>query len=295
MLSIMILTRNRQQEILRTLQSCIECSLPENTEFVIVDNASQDGTKEAVEFFFQTNLYKYSYCYLSKNVGASEGRNEGLRRTKGRYVYFIDDDAYIDKPKLYFFEKMIGFLCENTEFFCVTTEIYDTSLKDNRWVMVSKNYLQKDYSKVLMFHGGSFLVDKQRLLDRKKLFLDHQFWGMEELYPSLKSYFNGLYIIKMKEINVIHEPSLNTRFDRKRTIIHHYTGAIHVKLIFYPIIVYPLIYLMFCLRIVRHLGFDSLNEAFIQLTFLNKNLKRESISLLKIIKLINEFGFMATF
>ena len=294
-LSIMIVTRNRRDELLRALQSCIECFLPDRTEFVIVDNASQDGTKDAVERFFQKHSIEDQYRYLSENVGPAGGRNEGLRRAKGRYIYFMDDDAHIDSREPYFFEKMINFLKENEDVFCVTTIVFDTKINEARPTIESNNYFLNKYRKVFMFHGCSFFVDKQRLFNQNGLFLNHQFWGMEELYPSLKSYFNNRFIIEMKDINVIHESSTNTRFDRGTEIILHYTGAVHVKLTFYPLVAYPLVYFMFCLRIVRHLGFRALPRSFMELAGRNTNLTKETMPFLMLMKLVKDFGFIATF
>lgn len=295
MLSIMILTRNRKKEILRTLQSCVECSLPEKVEFVIVDNASEDGTKEVVDRFFKSNVFAYQYHYLSENVGVAAGRNMGFRNAKGRYVYFIDDDAYVDGPKQEFFSKMIDFLVENETVFCVTTSIYDTKLKSIRWVISSKESSLSKYKKVLVFHGGSFLVDKQRGFDRENLFLGHEFIGSEELYPALRNYFNQRYIVEMNDVNIIHDPNVNSSFDKKKRIILGYVHATHVKLIFYPFVAYPIVYLMFCLRILKHLGIWQLFGAWKQLSLRNREIKKETISFRVFWKFVREFGFLPTF
>lgn len=294
-LSIMILTMNRKNELLRTIQSCTECVLPELVEFVIVDNASQDGTKEAIERVFQENLFEYHYYYLSENVGSAAGRNEGYKNAKGRYVYFIEDDAYIDGPKQNFFTKMINFLDENEDVFCVTTSIFDTALNCNRSIIASKNRYINKYDKALMFHGGSFMVDRQRGFDREELFLGHQMRGMPELYPSLKSYFSDRFIVEMKDLNVIHDPVESTRYYSKISIIRHYVHATHVKLIFYPLVSYPLVYLMFYLRILKHLGYKAVIEAGRQLSLVKKYNQKETVSFTKFLKLVREFGFRSTF
>lgn len=295
LLSIMIVTRNRRKELLRALQSCVECSLPPGTEFVIVDNASQDGTREAVDAFFQNNGYKYRYFYQSENIYAAAGRNVGLREAKGRYVFFLDDDAYIQSPKEIFFQKMIDVLTENEDVFSITTSMFDTKLNSERPCIPTKSHCSTEFHKVLVFHGGANLVDKQRLFDRDKLFLEHQFRGMAELYPSLKSYFNGKYVFEMDHVQTIHAPSENSFFSEKMQTIYHYTGSVHVKLTFYPLIAYPILYAMFCLRIFKHLGFQGLPEAFVKLSLINKNLVRETVTIRKFLNLFKEFGFVATF
>jgi GT2 family glycosyltransferase len=55
----------------------------------VVDNASSDGTPEAVaEAFPDVTVVR-----LAENVGAA-ARNEGVRRARTRYVAFADDDSY---------------------------------------------------------------------------------------------------------------------------------------------------------------------------------------------------------
>ena len=48
LLSVAFITHNRKDELLRALNSCISC-MPSNTEFIIVDNASDDGTEEYIK------------------------------------------------------------------------------------------------------------------------------------------------------------------------------------------------------------------------------------------------------
>ena len=207
-LSIIFLTRNRKEELSRALQSCIECSLPEHTEFIVIDNGSTDGTQDIIAQFFTKNGIKCFYYYLTDNIGVSAGRNLGFSRACGRYVYFLDDDAYIDGPKDIFFEKMINTLSGNDKIFSITTSIFDTELNSLRPpTATKKNYPNILKNKVLFFHGGSCMIDKQRLVDPNQLFLAQQFRGMPELYASLKNYFNGRYVIEMKDIQIIHSPS----------------------------------------------------------------------------------------
>jgi glycosyltransferase involved in cell wall biosynthesis len=291
-LSIMILTRNRKAEILKTLQSCVECSLPEKTEFVIVDNASTDGTCEAIQYFFQQNPFDYQYHYLPENIGCAAGRNIGYRCAKGRYIYFLDDDAFIDGPKQHFFGKMINFLAQNRDVFCVTTSIYDTALTGYRSLTSSKETYH-GYRKVFTFHGGSVMVDKHRGSNRDQLFLGSEFLGMEEIYPCTKCYINHQCIVEMNDINIIHDPSMTTRYDWKKRIWETYVSASHAKYIFYPTLAYLCVYLFFCLRIIKYLGAKALPEACAKLSQSNRNTVRETTSLRMVVKLVRDFGYKA--
>lgn len=295
MLSIMILTRNRREKIITALQSCLACTLPEEVEFVIVDNASEDGTEEEVDHFFQVHPVKYQYYRMEENVGAAAGRNVGYQKAQGRYVYFLDDDAFIDGPKERFFSKMIAFLEANPDIFCITTGIYDTALQGDRWVMASKSNYAGAYKKALMFHGGSFLIDKRRYPGADDLFLGNQFFAMEEFYPSLKSYFDNRFIVAMNDLRVIHDPGASQAGKNTARILLGYVHALDAKMIFYPRLADPLLYVMFSLRIVKHLGCAALPEAYRRLAHQNKASSKETVSLAQFIKLTREFGVRIVF
>jgi GT2 family glycosyltransferase len=85
--SIVVLTFNRRDELLRTLLhlSDIDASVP----IVVVDNASTDGTAEAVaQRYPRTQIIQ-----LQRNAGAA-GRNAGAKACATPYVAFCDDDTW---------------------------------------------------------------------------------------------------------------------------------------------------------------------------------------------------------
>src|SRR5690349_20811617 len=106
--SIVILKYNKVQFLKRCLHSLIE-NLGKNDEIIIVDN------KPTIKIDPQ---WKKNRCITiienNKNIGIAAGRNIGLKRAKGKYVIFLDDDAYITKsllPKIKTFldrEKKVG-------------------------------------------------------------------------------------------------------------------------------------------------------------------------------------------
>ncbi|PWH12792.1 MAG: hypothetical protein DDG60_11760 [Anaerolineae bacterium] len=294
-LSIMILTRNRKNEVLRAIQSCVECCLPEKTEFVIVDNASEDGTQQDVERFLLSHSCTWQYHYLPENIGCAAGRNVGLRISRGRFVFFLDDDAYIEGPKESFFQDMIRVMRQHDDIFCITTSLFDTKLNHARPFAPSRFHHSGEFYRVLMFHGGSSMIDKEKWLDPNRLFFDYQFRGMAELYPTLKGYFHGRYVVEMPSVRVIHDPSPNAFFSQRMQILYHYSGAVHVKLTFYPGITHPIVYGMFVLRIWKYLGRKGVSEAFEKLSNINKNLAPETVSLKQFLRLLSEFGLVNVF
>jgi GT2 family glycosyltransferase len=84
---VVIATRNRRDSLLRTL-AAIE-ALPERPAIVVVDNASDDGTSDAVATGFPT----VELLPLERNSGAA-ARNLGLERIGTPFVAFSDDDSW---------------------------------------------------------------------------------------------------------------------------------------------------------------------------------------------------------
>lgn len=90
--SVVIITRNRRAELIRTLERMI--SLPERPPVVVVDNASADGSARAAEGFPGVRVIR-----AGSNLGAA-ARNLAVRGLATPYVAFCDDDTWWDPGAL---------------------------------------------------------------------------------------------------------------------------------------------------------------------------------------------------
>ena len=91
-MSVVFLAYNRRRELLRSLhQTLNESGYPASAlEVLVVDNASADGTAEAVaEAFPDVRVVRNE-----DNLGAP-GWNAGFALARGKYVLILDDDAYL--------------------------------------------------------------------------------------------------------------------------------------------------------------------------------------------------------
>jgi glycosyltransferase involved in cell wall biosynthesis len=87
-ITIMIATHNRVSELAKTLESCLAQSGP-TAEILVVDDASTDGTYDAVRSRFpQVDVVRNE-----RNKGSIASRNDILRRARGDYVIALDDDS----------------------------------------------------------------------------------------------------------------------------------------------------------------------------------------------------------
>lgn len=94
-LSIIVVARDARAEVLHCLHAIDEHRGGLEVETILIDNASSDGTVEAVaERFEDVKLER-----LSENRGVA-ARNNGLRLASGRYRMFLDSDAFLTRAAL---------------------------------------------------------------------------------------------------------------------------------------------------------------------------------------------------
>jgi len=93
-LTVILSTRNNAGMLEEFLAALCECVRPESWEIIIVDNASEDNTKEIISTFSSKLPIKYSYQPIS---GKSISLNRGLSEAGGDIVLFTDDDVIPDK------------------------------------------------------------------------------------------------------------------------------------------------------------------------------------------------------
>lgn len=123
LVSIITPTYNCASFIGETIKSVLQQTYV-NWEMIIVDDCSQDNTKEIVEAFEEERI---CYYCLEKNSGAAVARTRAMELANGEYMAFLDSDDIWMPNKL---EKQIAFMRENdVAFSCTSYEQIDESGK----------------------------------------------------------------------------------------------------------------------------------------------------------------------
>ena len=102
------------------IEECINSVISQtylDWEMVIIDDCSIDNTRDLITKFAKEND-RIKPIFLKENVGAAEARNIAIKKSKGKYIAFLDSDDLWKKYKL---EKQISFMKERNIAFSFTS------------------------------------------------------------------------------------------------------------------------------------------------------------------------------
>jgi glycosyltransferase involved in cell wall biosynthesis len=101
MVSIIIPTFNRAQQLKKTLQSLLDLNLSKlDYEVLVIDNGSTDET-ESVCLFFINRVEEFNLRYIyDAEPGLLTGRHRGAAESLGEILTFIDDDIIVSSTWL---------------------------------------------------------------------------------------------------------------------------------------------------------------------------------------------------
>jgi hypothetical protein len=102
-LSILIVNYNTCDLTLEALRSVYASATSRVYEVIVIDNASQDGSVEAIRAEFpQVRLIENA-----ENAGFAKANNQGIRIARGRYVLLLNSDTIVERDTL---ETMLSFM-----------------------------------------------------------------------------------------------------------------------------------------------------------------------------------------
>lgn len=93
-ISVIITTYNRVKFLPFSIETVLNQSF-NNIEILVVDDGSNDGTKD----FIKKNYKNINYIY-QENQGISKARNTGILNSTCKYIAFLDSDDRWEKKKL---------------------------------------------------------------------------------------------------------------------------------------------------------------------------------------------------
>lgn len=96
LVSIIIPIYNVEEYIEECLESVYQQTYP-NIEVILVNDCTPDKSMDIAQSIVHKYSNKYSTIIINhkQNMGISEARNNGMKASKGDYIYFIDSDDII--------------------------------------------------------------------------------------------------------------------------------------------------------------------------------------------------------
>jgi GT2 family glycosyltransferase len=221
-LSVVIVSYNTK----RITENCLESvnrSLKKSKikyEIIVVDNNSNDGSKEILEKYSADQNNYTVYYQINANLGFGQGSNFGVKKTNGKYILFLNSDTIVlnrSIEKLFNFyinkEKIVHFLGAKLlnhdltpqpsacRFFTLPVIFFALFLKADYWgfTRFSPNRFQK-----VDWVSGAALMTKKSLYQRLGGFDKNIFMYMEEVDLLYRAKKLGLNTFFYPDSQIIH-------------------------------------------------------------------------------------------
>jgi glycosyltransferase involved in cell wall biosynthesis len=169
-------------------------------ELVLIDDGSQDGTKEVIQKYAKKYPKVIKAIYFSKNKGACTARNEGAKIATGDVYSFLPADSFLKPGMLRYWMEALekhpehGFLYGGYTF-------VDTSSDKPTWLggQVAQVYLSQPFDarelETANYIDGSFPIRKEVFWDAaEKVGLKNGLWNDE--VKSLQDWDFWLSVVK---------------------------------------------------------------------------------------------------
>ena len=234
--SVVISTWNRVELLEQAIESVVKQDYQGTIELIVVDNASDDGTKEFMQELKSKSDIHDSDCKFSNveyirlsmpDSSAMRTLNTGFDLSGGKYILVLDDDAIMNEPEclrvlVTYMESMnskIALICPN-----VISQSGHTQLLEYRDVPIqSWEEGSKRIGRMYAYCGACALMRADVFRDIG--FYDESFvlyWNEADI--NVKFRYMGLDTVYTNEVSATHFVSQKQRFMKKSLYYHLRNG-----------------------------------------------------------------------
>ena len=209
LVSVVIVNFNGK-ELLKIILESIKKSTFRNVEILIVDNSSTDGSQE----FIKKNYKNVELIENKENLGYS-GINSGIKYCKGKYIFFTNNDIYLDKNCI---KKLMRALEKNKDVGIASPKVvnyFNKSLKScGTWV--SRSFYnghfkcKHDFAKEIPYNGIA-MIRKSIIGQFGYLFDNDYFIYAEDLDLGLRTRLLGYKVMHIPDAILYHMHGLTSR------------------------------------------------------------------------------------
>lgn len=199
LVSIVIITWNRREEIIETIK-IVNSQAYRNFELIVVDNGSEDDTVESIK-----DLYPgVKLVVLDSNIGVA-ARNAGVRAAQGEIIFFLDSDAGPGRATI---TNLVYKFRSDPKVGVINSKIVNASTNqlDNfagwSYSEKDKDDQDKEFLSFSFSEGGAAIL--KRVFDDVGLFWEPLFFGCEGFELSLRALDAGYDILYYPSSIVYH-------------------------------------------------------------------------------------------
>ncbi len=202
LVSIIVPTFNEENQIIFLLKSLLTQKFSQKYEIIIVDNESTDNTIKVIKEFKNKN--KIMNIKVITSIGKlGKVRNDGILKSSGRFVAFIDADEIADPnwlmelmKKTNEYDGVLGSINSMNPNKNYISKFFDLTLIDR------KKFLNKQ-TKIKIFGTGNLLINQK--VFKKGLIFDENFPTAEDGDFSYRFYKKDYKIIFNEKAKIFHK------------------------------------------------------------------------------------------
>lgn len=202
-ISIIIPTYNRAELLRKTLGSIINQTSSE-WECIVVDDFSQDDTREVVEGIIKEND-KIFYLINTHKKGAQGARNTGLYHAKYDWVIFFDSDNTMHPD---FVETMLQHLDDSSDVVACCSDVVNVETGNTGRVMTPRC---RGNIHDALFTGASYVDFNQAVIRKSKVL---EIGGLDEDCPSMQEWDTHIRLSKIAKYSMI-----------EKSLVDYYQGG----------------------------------------------------------------------
>lgn len=179
-LSIVIPTYNRAERLKKSLE-CYTKNKRCDVEFVVVDNASLDATREVVDNMMKSDQ-RIRYMRNSQNLGFNRNLYRGCLEAKAKYITILPDDDFVTEG---FYDLVIDVMEKYPKVGVIHSHLMSSNIVSERNIAEDKYVISEAgynaINSIFMLSGAI-----QGLTFRKKA-IDFKVWKLDSgVYPQVQ-------------------------------------------------------------------------------------------------------------
>ncbi|MEA5007114.1 glycosyltransferase family 2 protein [Clostridium tyrobutyricum] len=211
LVSVVIPMYNSEKYIKSTIQSVLNQTY-DNIEIIIIDDGSLDRSAFVVKEIMSKYGNKKIYYFYQKNLGVSCARNNGIKKSNGKYIAFIDSDDLWLETKI---EKQIKVMTKYhiNACYCGFSDFYqkENLIKERKMKFPEGKILYDFLKDNVWCWTGTWIINKSFINDNKIVFSEDCSWGEDfEFFIKISTLTEVCCVPEYLALYRIREKSLTT-------------------------------------------------------------------------------------